>query len=67
MGAPHYLITCGRGGIGRRAALRSLWGNTRGSSSLLDRTNPAECQICTREPGSSSVGRNPASLAWTIP
>ena len=29
---------CGRGGIGRRAALRSLWGNTRGSSSLLDRT-----------------------------
>jgi hypothetical protein len=24
---------------GRRAALRSLWGNTRGSSSLLDRTN----------------------------
>ena len=32
------LITCGRGGIGRRAALRSLWDNTRGSSSLLDRT-----------------------------
>ena len=30
----------GRGGIGRRAALRSLWGNSRGSSSLLDRTNP---------------------------
>ncbi len=29
---------CGRGGIGRRAALRSLWGNSRGSSSLLDRT-----------------------------
>jgi len=28
----------GRGGIGRRAALRSLWGNPRGSSSLLDRT-----------------------------
>ena len=24
---------------GRRAALRSLWGNTRGSSSLLGRTN----------------------------
>src|SRR6056297_903610 len=36
---PTYQITCGRGGIGRRAALRSLWGNTRGSSSLLDRTN----------------------------
>ncbi len=32
-------IQCGRGGIGRRAALRSLWGNSRGSSSLLDRTN----------------------------
>ena len=31
-------IQCGRGGIGRRAALRSLWGNSRGSSSLLDRT-----------------------------
>ena len=30
---------CGSGGIGRRAALRSLWGNTRGSSSLLGRTN----------------------------
>ena len=29
---------CGRGGTGRRAALRSLWGKTRGSSSLLDRT-----------------------------
>ena len=28
----------GRGGIGRRAALRSLWGNSRGSSSLLGRT-----------------------------
>ena len=30
--------TCGRGGIGRRAALRSLWANPRGSSSLLGRT-----------------------------
>src|SRR5665213_605460 len=30
----------GRGGIGRRAALRSLWGKPRGSSSLLDRTIP---------------------------
>jgi hypothetical protein len=29
---------CGRGGIGRRAALRSLWPKGRGSSSLLDRT-----------------------------
>ena len=34
-GAPQ---TCGRGGIGRRAALRSLWANPRGSSSLLGRT-----------------------------
>ena len=31
-------ITCGRGGTGRRAALRSLWPKGRGSSSLLDRT-----------------------------
>ena len=31
--------TCGRGGIGRRAALRSLWANPRGSSSLLGRTS----------------------------
>src|SRR5438876_10441804 len=30
---------CGRGGIGRRAALRSLWRKLRGSSSLLDRTS----------------------------
>ena len=33
-----YLMTCGRGGTGRRAALRSLWPKGRGSSSLLDRT-----------------------------
>src|SRR4051794_14464384 len=32
-------MTCGRGGTGRRAALRSLWPKGRGSSSLLDRTN----------------------------
>src|SRR4051794_7144886 len=31
-------MTCGRGGTGRRAALRSLWPKGRGSSSLLDRT-----------------------------
>ena len=36
--AAHQAKICGRGGIGRRAALRSLWGNSRGSSSLLDRT-----------------------------
>ena len=29
---------CGRGGTGRRAALRSLWEKSRGSSILLDRT-----------------------------
>jgi hypothetical protein len=29
---------CGRGGTGRRASLRSMWANARGSSSLLDRT-----------------------------
>ena len=34
------LMKCGRGGIGRRAALRSLWANPRGSSSLLGRTIP---------------------------
>ncbi len=34
----HCPGACGRGGIGRRAALRSLWGKPRGSSSLLDRT-----------------------------
>src|SRR6476661_10281778 len=33
-----HLMTCGRGGTGRRAALRSLWPKGRGSSSLLDRT-----------------------------
>src|SRR5690242_9152819 len=32
-------MTCGRGGTGRRAALRSLWPKGRGSSSLLDRTS----------------------------
>jgi hypothetical protein len=32
---------CGCGGIGRRAALRSLWGNTREGSSPFIRTNPA--------------------------
>ena len=36
--APEHGMVCGRGGIGRRAALRSLSGNTGGSSSLLDRT-----------------------------
>ena len=37
--------SCGRGGIGRRAALRSRWANPRGSSSLLGRTNSVEILI----------------------
>ena len=37
--SPASLMTCGRGGTGRRAALRSLWPKGRGSSSLLDRTS----------------------------
>src|SRR5689334_24129615 len=39
-----FFMTCGRGGTGRRAALRSLWPKGRGSSSLLDRTieNPSQ-------------------------
>ena len=31
-------LPCGRGGIGRRSALRSLWEKSRGGSSPLDRT-----------------------------
>src|SRR3954452_21701664 len=41
--------TCGRGGIGRRAALRSLWANPRGSSSLLDRTIPSQGEDDTKK------------------
>lgn len=36
--SPGPISMCGRGGTGRRAALRSLWPKGRGSSSLLDRT-----------------------------
>ena len=39
---------CGRGGTGRRAALRSLWEKSRGSSSLLDRTNTPSDEIHIR-------------------
>ena len=68
----------GRGGIGRRAALRSLWDNTRGSSSLLDRTRFSlavlSCQVeygdlhaiallWPIEPGSKSP--SPAGPHWT--
>ena len=38
MAASRSYPACGRGGTGRRATLRSLWANARGSSSLLDRT-----------------------------
>ena len=38
MGLYDKKVECGRGGIGRRAALRSLSGKPGGSSSLLDRT-----------------------------
>mgnify|MGYP004298000173 FL=1 len=38
MGLYDKPVECGRGGIGRRAALRSLSGKPGGSSSLLDRT-----------------------------
>ncbi len=43
--APEHGMVCGRGGIGRRAALRSLSGNTGGSSSLLDRTMSFCCIV----------------------
>jgi predicted Zn finger-like uncharacterized protein len=43
------VITCGRGGTGRRAALRSLWPKGRGSSSLLDRTITPGHRWATRE------------------
>ena len=33
------LVSCGSGGTGRRARLRILWGNARGGSSPLSRTN----------------------------
>src|SRR5947209_1381683 len=39
-------MTCGRGGTGRRAALRSLWPKGRGSSSLLDRTSMQSLRRC---------------------
>jgi hypothetical protein len=35
----------GRGGIGRRAALRSLWGKTRGGSIPLDRTTKSNLSV----------------------
>src|SRR5690349_202115 len=49
-----YLMTCGRGGTGRRAALRSLWPKGRGSSSLLDRTNEPVLRAEARPPPGSA-------------
>ena len=43
--AKRRILFRGRGGIGRRAALRSLWGKTRGSSNLLGRTTFPDYQV----------------------
>src|SRR5207237_10897066 len=53
-------MTCGRGGTGRRAALRSLWPKGRGSSSLLDRTSPAKKSqgVATGSPAAAIRGCN---------
>ncbi len=58
---------CGRGGIGRRATLRSLWAKARGSSSLLDRTitrTYTPCGAPSRIAGTAS-GVDPDRSAWT--
>ena len=47
---------CGRGGIGRRAALRSLFFNRSGSSSLLGRTIPSVQPIDI--PSTLTIGGN---------
>ena len=47
---------CGRGGIGRRAALRSLFLNRSGSSSLLDRTITPSAKII-RLPSPKKLGQ----------
>ena len=54
---------CGRGGIGRRAALRSLWGNSRGSSSLLDRTISLRKRLLIRHFGVFKKKSQPVHLA----
>src|SRR5262249_22414821 len=51
---------CGRGGTGRRAALRSLWGQPRGRSRLLDRTNAWTSLTAARRGAPPS---NPAGMA----
>src|SRR6202521_2132408 len=58
------LLACGRGGTGRRAALRSLWGKLRGSSSLLDRTSSARPRICADFRALSMADADIARLAF---
>ena len=54
---PAHFMTCGRGGTGRRAALRSLWPKGRGSSSLLDRTITCDMPGVRTCRGSSATER----------
>ena len=65
---------CGSGGTGRRARLRILWGNTRGGSNPLSRTNTdrllrkstdtrTESQLSLRPSGQV----NPLSFYWLLP
>src|SRR3954453_12555975 len=56
---PAHFMTCGRGGTGRRAALRSLWPKGRGSSSLLDRTSIARSGRMSRQFGRGDVHLGP--------
>ena len=59
--------TCGRGGTGRRAALRWLWPKGRGSSSLLDRTNsPNRCPVVGRDGPAHGRDRSLASHRWLV-
>ena len=59
-------LMCGRGGIGRRAALRSLWGKTRGSSSLLGRTNYFKLTHCNSFKFKPSGGIIVSHIQYTI-
>ena len=58
-GAIRRLPRCGRGGIGRRAALRSLWGNPwkfESSRPHQKRTRPSSRVFCCRDFNDFSVG-----------
>src|SRR5437763_6453996 len=62
---PAYFMTCGRGGTGRRAALRSLWPKGRGSSSLLDRTSiQSGEQSLSGRGGRDPHGCDPGGRPW---